>query len=165
MKTGLDRSDPIAYRKAYYQANKEKQLARMKEYYQANRDKCLAATKAWIDANKERVKQCKAEYHKNNKALITERHKKWLKNLKETNPEKVKAMHKADYIKYKEYYDKLNNAASKKRVQELPDAYIRQVLMWNTDKNIEIPQMLIEAKRLEILIKRRVKNEISNNIT
>ena len=165
MKTGLDRSDPNAYRKAYYQANKEKQLAYMKAYYQANKEKCVAATKAWIEANKERVKKCKAEYQKNNKALITERHKKWKARLKETNPEKYKAMRKADYVKYKEYYDKQNNIASKQRVQDMPDAYIRQIILWDMDKTIQIPQSMIEAKRLEILIKRRIKNEECNTTT
>lgn len=165
VKTGLDRTDVKAYRKAYYEANKEKQKAYMKAYYEANKDKCLAATKAWMDSNKERVKKVKAEYQQKNKEIIAQRHKKWLMTLRETNPEKYKAMKKAGYEKYKEWHDTYNREASRKRVKQLPDAYIKYVILWNSDKTIEIPQGMIEAKRLQILINRRVKNEERNSIT
>ena len=48
---------------------------------------------------------------------------------------------------------------SKRKVERLSDAYVKQLLHIKVD----VPQALIEAKRLEILIKRRVKNENSNN--
>ncbi len=159
MKTGLDRSDEKAYRKAYYQANKEKQKAYALAYYQANKDKCTALNKAWRALNPERVKKIKATYQQNNQALSNQRHSKWRANLRATNPEKYKAMKKADYIKYKDSYDAANRKACANRVRDLPDLYVKYIILWNSDSSIEIPQALIEAKRLQILIKRRLKDE------
>ena len=43
-----------AYRKAHYEANKEKNAARKKAYYEANKERMKAQSKAWAEANKER---------------------------------------------------------------------------------------------------------------
>ena len=50
---------------------------------------------------------------------------------------------------------------SKRKVERLSDAYVKQLMR----VKIDVPQELIEAKRLQILINRRIKNENHNNTT
>ena len=44
-----------AYRKAYYEANRDKIAAAQKAYYEANRDKVAAAKKAYREANRDKL--------------------------------------------------------------------------------------------------------------
>ena len=44
-----------AYRKAYYEANRDKIAAAQKAYYEANRDKVAAAQKAYYEANRDKL--------------------------------------------------------------------------------------------------------------
>jgi hypothetical protein len=62
----------------------------------------------------------------------------------------------------------LCNARAKRAKENLNDHYVRNILVNGLNVRLklnEIPKELIEAKRLQLLIKRRVKNEISNDIT
>lgn len=58
--------------------------------------------------------------------------------------------------------------ASRTGISTLSDRYIKQLFNKSKKENIRIsniPQELIEAKRLQVLIKRRVKDEKCNAIT
>ena len=82
-----------AYRKAYYEANKDK----IKAYYQANKDKAKAKAKAYYEANKKsnkekRISKAKA-YYEANKKKINARNKAW----RESNKDKIIAYKKSYY--------------------------------------------------------------------
>ena len=56
-----------AYRKAYYEANRDKIAAAQKAYYEANRDKVAAAQKAYYEANRDKVAAAKKAYREANR--------------------------------------------------------------------------------------------------
>ena len=61
-----------AYKKAYYEANREKLAAYQKAYYEANREKVAAQKKAYYEANREKIfAQRKAFREAKHKALET----------------------------------------------------------------------------------------------
>ena len=77
-------------RKAYYQANKEKEKASNKAWYEANIEKIKASKKTWYEANKEEHKaRSKAWYEAN-----IEKKKASSKAWSEANKEKSKAYQK-----------------------------------------------------------------------
>lgn len=157
----------IAYRKAYYQKNRERLLKQAKEkydpeyhkrYYQDNKEHIITLKKKWATENKEKLKQY--AYAQQRKAF-------------EKDPDKVRAQRRArkkaskakDPQRYKEMANRSNRRVSKASVSELRDSYVRQLLCkHNVVKRLsakEIPQGLVEAKRLEIQI-RRLINEKRN---
>ena len=77
--------------KAYYEANKEKYAAYQKAEYEANKEKYAAAHKAYYQANKENIKASKKDYREANKEKI----KASMKDYREANKEKLKTYHKA----------------------------------------------------------------------
>lgn len=105
-------ADPQAYKEyytAYYQANKESQLAQQKETYAANKDAILARNKAYRDANKDTInaaRRAKAAATKDARAAATAERKaavelsdeqKRKKADYEANKEKRLAGAKANY--------------------------------------------------------------------
>ena len=56
-----------AYKKAYYEANREKLAAQQKAYYEANREKVAAQQKAYREANREKVAARKKAYYEANR--------------------------------------------------------------------------------------------------
>ena len=127
-------------------------------YYESNPVTCIDCLQAYQKKYREanRVKRCEAQkevYRKDRERLLEyqrayrEAHREEQnKNQREyTKRPEVKALHK----KWKEQY--MNN---------LSDAYLRNELARNsvlTSK--DIPQSLVEVKRLQIQIKRMVENE------
>ena len=83
--------DRKEYKKAYYQAHKEKHKAAKKAYYQAHKEECKAAKKAYYAANKEEIKAYKKAYYQENK----EECKAAMKAYCETHKEQLKAYQKA----------------------------------------------------------------------
>jgi len=92
--------------KAYYEANKEKILAKRKDYrrinkeklvvyhkayYESNREKIKASAKAYKEANKEKVKARAKAYKEANKKEIAAAKKAW----NEANKDKLIAYYKA----------------------------------------------------------------------
>lgn len=102
----------------------------------------------------------------------------WQRQDRINNPEKWKAYTKAHYDKHsetlkektkqwtkanKEYVAERQKIYGKRKVDELHPNYVLYLLRGkNYPKNIEVPDVLVEAKRLEILIRRSVKNENNN---
>ena len=56
-----------AQKKAYYEANREKEAARQKAYYEANREKLAAYQKAYREANREKVAARQKDYDEANR--------------------------------------------------------------------------------------------------
>ena len=139
-----------AYQKAYYQANKEKIVAQARKRRQENPQK---------DAEY-RAKKRERLGEDGYRAYNREKNKR----CKERDPEKHKRLKHIYYENNKDKYAKWSKKAMNKRVEAMPDNYIKRIILWDTDKSIEVPEALIAAKRLEILIKRRIKDENSNTI-
>ena len=60
--------DAVAYKKAWYEKNKEKLINRAKARYQDNKEEKKAYDKAYRKANKNKVNKIKAEWKKRNLA-------------------------------------------------------------------------------------------------
>jgi hypothetical protein len=75
-------------RKAYYEANREKELERLKAYYEANKEKIRerqkAYWKAYYETNREKLREYNKDYHEANREKVQERRK----NHYETNKER-----------------------------------------------------------------------------
>lgn len=161
-----------AYQRAYYQANKERIKAMVKEFHEKNPD----YMKQYYQANKEKIKAKRKEYQVANREKISAKQREWShKNFAE-NLEKVRIQRRAtkarmkakDPVAYNKKAAKANINSQKKMVAELTDAYVRQKLTRDSKDGPrkisakDIPQSLVEAKRLQLLILRKVKDEEHN---
>lgn len=113
----------------------------------------------------------------------TERKLEWQRQDRINNPEKWKAYTKTSYEKYrevrianykrwvaehKEYVAERYKRYNRNMVDNLKTRYVKTLLKGKKKGALaldDIPDVLVETKRLELLIKRRVKNENSNTIT
>ena len=122
------------YKAKYYIKNKEEIKKKNKIYWFVNREKCLQINKNY--------------YQKNLVNGLLQR-KKW----RESNPEKVRAFYQKHQYK--------TRICSK----NLTDSYVKSQLTKRTLLcNKEIPQELIELKRIQMLIKREIRNKnVINN--
>lgn len=160
------------YQRAYYQANKERIKAMVNEFHKKNPD----YTKEYYQANKEKIKAKREEYRAANKEQIAAKQREWRhKNFAE-NPEQVRIQRRAkkarqkakDPAAFNAKAAKANINAQKKMVAEITDSYVRQKLARDPKDGPrrisakDIPQSLVEAKRLQLLILRRTKDEKHN---
>ena len=116
-----NREKERAYHKAYRETNSEKVKAAIKAYKKANPEKIKAASKAYYETNRERLKAVKKVYYGANSERLKTYHKAWC-----TNP--------------------LN--AAQRRIYALTGL-----------KKAEIPTELLEAQALIISINREIKNQ------
>jgi hypothetical protein len=63
----MTKEEKVKYNRAYYEANKEKELARQAKYYKANKEKISAQRAKHYKANKEEISAQKAKYYEANK--------------------------------------------------------------------------------------------------
>ena len=160
----------LAYQREYYQKNREKCLALQKEFYAKNPD----YAKQYYKENKERIRANAKVYYQN----ITEEQRKeknkkqyeYMKKRFEQNPEKFREMRRLskatqkakDPKRYNAQANEWNKKQYKKSKEELWDCYVRKMLCKDAVvKRLaakDIPQELIEAKRLQIQIW-RIANE------
>lgn len=63
----LYRQCQSARKKAWHEANREKEMARKKAWHEANREKVLARKKAYYEANREKELAGRRVYHKANR--------------------------------------------------------------------------------------------------
>jgi len=158
-----------AYKKEYYAKNREKLLKKAKERLEQNPH----YYKEWYQKNKERIKEQRKKYALKNRKKINAQSLANAKKIFLANPEKVraarrlkKAKQKAkDPQKYKAMLNELARKQYKKMSGELRDSYVRELLVKHgVAGRIPadcIPQELVEAKRVEIQI-RRYLNEKRN---
>lgn len=81
---------------------------------------------------------------------------------KKANPEKVRALVQRHMKLFKHEYAKVRRLKIKRECMALSDAYVAKLLTRYTSalKPSALPKALIEAKRLELLISRYLKEEI-----
>ena len=140
------------------------QLSSTEEYKLKNR----AKTKQWKADNRDKVNAGNARYRAKNKDSINERHKERNKKIFAENPNYYIDRNKSFDEKYPNYQKEYKKKYDSWHRQNISDQYIRFIfnkLIPKGGKLTDIPQELIEAKRLQILINRRIKNENSNNTT
>ena len=76
------------------------------------------------------------------------------------NKENLNKYRREYHIKNKENINKIGMIYNKKQIEQLGDPYITRLITQRTDlTKADIPSELIEAKRLEIKIKRIIKEE------
>ena len=83
-----------AYKKAWYEANRERMLSKMKARYQEKKEEYLAASKAYVDLHREEVAAYKAnwysEHKEEKKEKKNERSRAWNAANKEKRKETMK---------------------------------------------------------------------------
>ena len=152
-----------AYRKAYYEANKE----RIKEQMRDWNKKHPSYIRDWQKQNPEKHKQ----HRENARPRARERAKEqyWedpeaarlkVRQYKAANKETVKAKKKEWNESNRPHLRAYYNSKTK----QLSDSYIRNKLAANhkrerTLHSKDIPQELVELKRFQILLMRELKNE------
>ena len=126
------RARAVAYRKA----NSEKMKARGAAYYKANSEKEKARKAAYRKENPEKSKASYAKWKKANPEKAKANSSEWRK----ANPEKAKAI-RAAYS------------------AGMPDSYIVRLICRRNEplKQVQIQPEFIEAKRIEIKLKRLIK--------
>jgi hypothetical protein len=153
-----------AYNRERYLKNREKILAKIKEWQEQNPD----YHKKWAEKNKEHLKKYRKEYAAKNRERINERQKNWEKQNFEKNSDEVREARRLKKLRVKvknpQHYNEMRKKHSrnylKKAVEELRDSYVQRLLKRRTSIE-EVPQQLVEAKRLVIQI-RRLANEKRN---
>lgn len=164
------------YQKKYYAENKEYYKEYAKAYYIENKDKMTSQVRKWIDENKERHNETRLKWREQNRERICAQQKASHLKLFLENPEKVrharnekkKRLRAKDPQAWNEKMRKYNLPSQRKMVEQLTDAYVRQRITRQNDGGPikisakDVPQSLVEAKRLQLLIKRSLKNEKHN---
>lgn len=140
--------------KRSYEKHKENFLARNLAYSRRNKDKIKEYRNKTRTKNKDKVNKACAIYREENKEKVKiMKRESWLKHkhkyLKRENERRLKFKHLN-----REHYRKIDA----KRVEVLSDSYITKVLTNRTKlKPKDIPQSLIELKRVILKIKRKKK--------
>lgn len=128
-----------------------------------NKEKDLSLftnNKLCLYGKEHRCKSCtiksSADYSKNNQECVKEYKKKW--HLKQPKKPSINSSSGKLYI------SKLNNR--KKSIAKLSDRYIKQRLIYNRNikvlETFEISQEMIELKRKQLLLKRKIRNNDKN---
>jgi hypothetical protein len=153
-----------AYRKKYNEKNKDRNKIRQKEYNKKNKVKKAAYNKAYFKiyyaANKEKRKADNAAYRQANIGSIKARDAAYYR----ANRDRIRVYNRHLYHSIEKTPERRKVVAARGREQtkKLADGYIRRVICGDSSLTAkEIPQSLIEAKRLELQAKRYFK-EIEN---
>ena len=120
---------------------REREKARQKKYRVENREKVSAFQKKWRAENREKQQRYFRAYREKNSKILNTKSTKY-------------------YYEHKEAARKRQNKHFRKGIECLSDRYVKKLLIQNSTLTIsDIPQLLIEAKRLEIKIKRYIKEQ------
>jgi len=159
--------------KQYYLDNREKYRAYGKQYYQDNKETMDAYVKKWQEENKAQYAALRKAYAAANREKINAQQKANAAKRFAEDPEKIRVRRRAKKARLKakdpqawnEKMTKCNRPIQKRMVETLSDAYVRQRLVRQNDDSPrrisakDIPQSLVEAKRLQLMILRSLKNE------
>ena len=152
-----------AYRKAYYEANKE----HIKEQMKAWRTQHPTYTRDWQKENPDKLKRHREAARPRAREHMREQYWKdpeaarlKVRQYKAANIETVKAKKKEWNQANRPHLRAYHN----KKTEQLSDSYIRNKLAANhkrdrTLRSEDIPQELVELKRFQLLIQRELKNE------
>ena len=156
-----------AYQREYYYANKERVSALTKKWQQENKERVREIARNWQKNNPERYEELRQQYRDRNKEKIREYAKQAARRRFVENPEKVREARKAlkakqmakDPEKYLERRRQYIRVSGKRRTEEIRDGYVAHLLAKSTGfrlKTDDLPKELIEAKRLQLLIRREL---------
>jgi hypothetical protein len=159
------------YQRKYREAHKEKYKEYSKKYYAENKEKMNAYVRKWQEENKEKFRATQKAYQDANREKINAQQKINAAKLFAENPEKYRVLRRArkaaekakDPKAYNEKMRIWNKPSQQKMVEQLTDSYVRARLSRSNDdgpKRIsskDIPQGLVEAKRLQLMILRSLK--------
>ena len=165
-------------RKEQYYANHEYRKQKDKEYREKNKEKVKLWSHKYKEKNREKIRIADREWRKNNPELSRERSKRWRKLHGKEHYQKNKQMFVDNVVRWqkenKERYNKrtrewrIKNYAKciekerllrKKTRLKLTDGYVVRLLRGKGKLLVkDAPKELIEAKRLQILIQREIKN-------
>jgi hypothetical protein len=151
----------------YYIRTKEIQAERNKCYRMANPDKVRATSKRYYQENKEMIlakhkNEHTKEYNKKYYLEHSEKSKARAVVWRKENPEAAKAISKSWRKAHPEQCKSSAREYAKKLRSNLGDGYIKHIFNNGKTGNFRlqnIPQELIEVKRLQILINRRIRDE------
>lgn len=120
-----------------------------------------AALKAWKSTNAERVKeQAKeraARYRAEKPDLVRARQQRW----RDTHPERARDVSRDWWRRNRDSANDRSKEAYRKRAEALTNSYVKHVLLANHwIKNVDVPHSLIEAKRVQLQIKRLIKEKM-----
>lgn len=156
-----------AYQRAYCQANKERVTASTKKWQEENKERVRELVKAWQKNNPKRYEELRQQYRDRNKEKIREYAKQGARRRFAENPEKVREARRArvakefakDPEKYIQRRREYIRVSGKRRTEEIRDGYVAHLLAKSTGfrlKTEDLPKELIEAKRLQLMIKREL---------
>jgi hypothetical protein len=156
------------YQRVYREANKERCRELSRKWAQNNKERMRENTKNWQKKNPERVKELRQNYVDRNKEHVKQLAKANRDRKFTENPEKVRQARKEVREKQKardpERYMEMRRAyirkSSKKLVAEITEGYVAHLLSKSTGFRLRsnaIPKELIEAKRLQLMIKRELE--------
>ena len=149
------------YQKAYYEANREHIQGVMKEWNKKNPE----YINKWRTENSDKVKQYREAHKPRARERVKEQYWKdpesarlKSRQYKEANKEFVKRRKKEWNAESKEHLRMYYN----KKTEQLSDSYIRNKLAANHKRertlcSEDIPQDLVELKRLQLLIQRELR--------
>jgi hypothetical protein len=171
------------YKKKEYYENHELKLQKAREYrdnnkeiikkgsqrYKAkNREKIAALEREWRKNNPKKSRErsqryrdshpnCKKEYYAKNRSMLIKKTMEWQKENKERYYERVRKWKLKNWDKYIQG----ERVRSTKARENLSDSYVVAVLRSKNGtgelRMKDVPTELIEAKRMQLLIKREVK--------
>jgi hypothetical protein len=127
--------------KAYYEANREQQLATSKRWRDANHEKHLASRKQYRDAHREELNAYQKRYHQANR----ERDNAWSRQYYYANRERYSAQRKRSYEANRE-----QQLATSKRWRETNQEWIRTRSKHWREANPEIRRSAQNRRRARI---------------
>jgi len=159
-----------AYQRAYYQANKERITALTKKWQQENKERMREIVRKWQINNPERLKELRRRHYENNREHVLALTKAGRDRRFAENPEKVREARRArvakefakDPEKYIQRRREYIRVSGKRRTEEIRDGYVAHLLAKSTGFRLQaedLPKELIEAKRLQLLIRRELNEE------
>ena len=158
-----------AYRKAYYEANKERCKKQVREWNKRNPDYHTN----WQKANPDKLKRHREAARPRAQEYMREQYWKdpeaarlRVRQYKKAHPEQTRERKRNWTNSNREHLRAYYNGKS----AQLSDSYVRNKLSKNSkQKEIlasgDIPQALVELKRIQILIQRELKNEKRRSTT
>ena len=154
------------YNAKYREENKEKIREYFVKYTEENKEKLREWRKKYTEENKEKIREYNVKYRKENKEKFREYFVKYTEENKEKFRELKKKYTEENKEKLREWRKKYNEENKEKlreknriNILELQNSYVLRLLKKKNNQLIkeEIPDILIESKRLEIKLLRQSK--------
>jgi hypothetical protein len=151
-----------------YRVTHKEAIAATKAQYRVTHKEAIAATRAqYRETHKVAIAARASQYRETRKAALAARRVGYCKTHKEAlaaYAAEYRKTHKAALAATRAQYYAANvkerRAKNAKYRARLPEALVRKILTQRTTLNSkDIPQSLVEAKRLQIQILRMIKNE------